>query len=237
MAASKSHGPTEPRPRAKLLKLISQVHDDFQESFAIVHDPRRKPWEILRFSPEGNETGEMVKWQVIAKVQQRDDPLLLSVFESRGTAEAWLTEHARGREWKRLLAPFDPKQNSTPDDAKAAHDAFCKVARSLAPGVEPHSFEAWRRVHEADGPGAHTLEVFEQAACGAGGSWKYVEPGVEEPLTFSPGSCRWHGTAVLQDSTNSQTWASADLTPPDPNTDPCTDLPLDASSSTIAYTD
>ena len=237
MAASKSYGPREPRPRAKLLRLVSGAEDDFQESFAIVHDPRHKPWEIVRFSPEGNETGANVKWEVIAKVRQGDEPLLLSVFESRETAKKWLTEHFDGPRWDRLLTPLDPeKAAANRADAEEAHDAFCELAKRVAPDVEPQSFEAWKRVHEDGGTAAQTLEVFERAACGDEGEWKYVQQGQEELLTFSPASCRWHGTAVLQDSTNDQTWTSADLTPPDPNTDPCTELPLDAVSSTVAYT-
>lgn len=237
MAASKSHGPSEPRPKAKLLRLVSGAEDDFQESFAIVHDPRRTPWKIVRFSQEGDETGANVEWEVIAKVQQRDEPLLLSVFESREIAKRWLAEQFHGPDWDRLLTPLDPQEAAANRAyAKEAHDAFCDLAKRVAPDVEPQSFEAWKRVHEAEGTAAQTLEVFERAACGEQGNWKYVQQGQEEQLTFSPASCRWHGTAVLQDSKNNQTWTSADLTPPDPNTDPCTELPLDAVSSTIAYT-
>jgi hypothetical protein len=239
MAASKSHGPSESRPRARLLKLISQEADDFQESFAIVHDPRRKPWQIVRFSPEGREIGKIVQWKVISMVRDRDSPRLLSVFESRETAQKWLTEHVPGRAWSRLLAPFDPKKAAANRaEAEAAHEAFCDLARRVAPDVAPQSLEAWKRVHAAGAASAHSLEVYEEAACGCGGQYTWVERELEVPLTFGPASCLWHGTAVIQDSAGKQVWTSADETPPDPGTDTCSDLPLDVTNTaTIAYTE
>jgi hypothetical protein len=235
MAVRKPEPPAPPFD-TKELTLVIPTDGGFEELRAIARPQPDGPWLIQPLS------GDEVPWKVLVRLHERRSSPLLAFLEVKD-ATAYLQGRAPWyRDWERLLRPF-PGQPEPQDDAET--EAFLKFVRCCEPTLDEASAEAWERAHEY-GPLRHSLEVFGGYGCEPKktpadpdpGLFHLVTPNVPagEGLDFVPLSCRWRGTAKLEDL-GMEIWASTAA----PGSDPrgtCENLMLNPSSPNIvAYTE